>query len=558
MTASRKPLFPNRHVLIGLLTLTSFALPAQEVKLVVQITVDGLRGDLLNRYESNLSDGGFKRLMNRGLVYTQAYYEHANTETIVGHSTLATGAQPRDHGMVANLWFDPVTGQPQYNVEDPDFPLLPTREEKENSAQVDPSQAAATSDGRSPATLLSTTFADELSLHTAGKAKIFAVSGKDRGAVPMAGQAGKAFWFNVQSGHFCSSRYYYETYPEWVENWNAQQPAHAYAGKSWELLLDPEVYLLKDRDDRPYETDLGGFGRTFPHPYGNPGEKLFTTLLMISPAGDALTASFTTSLLTAEQLGRDSVTDYLSVSFSGVDATNHFFGPSSLENEDQVLQLDRVLEEFFDFLDGEIGLEHVLIVLSADHGMAEMPEEMEERGMQVSRETTDTLKEALNTFAHDRYGKEELVSQVFRPYVYLNGEAIQSAGLDRAEVAQALATHLQSRTEIAHALPFPPAPGITENPVIKQLINNYHPERSGDIHFVQHPYWFTYEKGHIAVMHGTPWNYDTYVPILLTGPGIPIGTITQQVQPAQIVATLSTLLGIKPPSHAHREPLPFK
>ena len=118
-----------------------------QVKLVLQITVDGFRGDLLNRYGDRFGKGGFRYLAEKGAVFANAHYSHANTETIVGHSTLATGAYPSMHGMVGNVWFDRETGELSYNIEDPDHPLLASRKEKVEAAQLDPSQKVSRTGG---------------------------------------------------------------------------------------------------------------------------------------------------------------------------------------------------------------------------------------------------------------------------------------------------------------------------------------------------------------------------------------------------------------------------
>ena len=197
---------------------------ADTPRLVLQITVDQLRGDFITRYEKRLGAGGFRYLLDNGVYYTNAHYQHANTETIVGHASLATGTVPAAHGMVGNIWFDRELGRQVYNIEDPDYHLLSADADVDSSTEIDPTQRAAKADGRSPNAILSSTFGDELSLHFGGKSKVFGVSVKDRGAVAMAGHAGKAFWFSKAGGAFVTSSYYYDRYPEWVmkspRNWS--------------------------------------------------------------------------------------------------------------------------------------------------------------------------------------------------------------------------------------------------------------------------------------------------------------------------------------------------
>ena len=192
-----------------------------DIKLVLQLTVDGLRADLISRSSRQFGEGGFRYLLDNGAVFTNAHYQHANTETIVGHATLATGAQPSVHGMTGNVWYDAGAGELAYNIEDPDSPILVVREEQQSGDQVDPAQKLSRTQGRSPKTLLAETLADKLLAYTAGKARVFGISGKDRGAVSMAGHVGKAFWYSTDTGDYVTSSYYYSTYPNWVAKWNA-------------------------------------------------------------------------------------------------------------------------------------------------------------------------------------------------------------------------------------------------------------------------------------------------------------------------------------------------
>ena len=527
-----------------------------DIRLVLQLTVDGLRADLLSRYSDRFGEGGFRLLKNNGTIFANAHYQHANTETIVGHATLATGAHPSMHGMTGNVWFDAEAKELAYNIEDAEAPILKVREKEMTGAQVDPAQNLARSNGRSPRALLAETFSDKLISYTGRRAKVFGVSAKDRGAVALAGKHGKAFWMSTDSGDFVTSEYYYKSYPQWVADWNAQRKADAVTGKSWELLNARDSYLLAHQDDRPYETDLRGYGRTFPHPFGDASNKLLYTKVVVSPVGDQLTSDFAKTLLVSEELGQDKVTDYLSVSFSGIDAVNHFFGPSSLENEDMVLQLDRTLADLLQFIEDKVGMQHVLIVLSADHGMAEIPEYMAEQGMDTGRLTTDVVKNLASKAAQDLYGLENLIKFYYRPFVYLDQEVLAANELDRQKVASAIAIQLTEQTGIHLAI----TPGEVEtapaSPLLTRVANNIHPVRSGDIYVVQDPYWFNFDKGPIAAMHGSPWSYDTHVPVIFAGAGIPSQIIYRQIQPTDVAPTLSALLGMSAPASAQGTVLP--
>ena len=538
-----------------MLTLPTSALAASTApKLILQITVDALRGDLPNRYYDRLGKDGFRYLLEKGTVYSDAHHAHANTETIVGHTTLATGAHPAVHGMVGNVWFDRTENRTMYNIEDARYRLLTAGAGVDKDAEIDSTQKAAKSDGRSPSAIMVTTTGDELAINTAGQAKIFAVSIKDRGAVSMAGHAGKAFWFSKASAEFVTSNYYYDAYPAWVDEWNAKKLAAAYSGKSWDLLNDKGTYLFGDADDKEWETDLAGFGRTFPHEFGEASGKYFTTFLTVSPAGDELTLDFAKALIINEKLGADKVPDFLGVSFSSTDYVGHIFGPSSLETEDNILHLDHTLADLFAFVDKHVGLKNTLIVLSADHGGPEVPGYLNELGIDAGYSMPENWdKEPAFMALKKKFGiDKELISSYNHPYVYLNHEVIREHKLDLSEVEQAVADKLLQFEGIAQAVTTSALRqgNLPDTPLNQAILNNFNPNRSGDIYVVFKPHWFIndFDGLEVAATHGSPWRYDTYVPIVFAGMRIPAQHIERRVLTVDIAPTLAAFLGIKPPS----------
>jgi predicted AlkP superfamily pyrophosphatase or phosphodiesterase len=523
-------------------------------RLILQITVDQLRGDMPRRYYDRLGDGGFRYLMEQGTVYLDAHHRHANTETIVGHATLATGADPSAHGMVGNVWLDRGSGELVYNVEDANYPLLSEGAGVNKATEIDPTQRAARTDGRSPLAILVSTFGDELALFYGSKSKVFAVSVKDRGAISMAGHSGKAFWFSKQSGQFVTSRFYYKLAPDWVIEWNRRKPANQFAGKSWKLLNDKSTYVYGDMDDRPFETALPGYGRTFPHAFGDADGKLFTTLLTVSPAGDALTLDFAKTLIQKEELGTDDVPDYLSVSFSSTDYVGHLFGPSSLESEDNILRLDRALADLFRFVDETVGLENTIVVLSADHGGSEAPGYLTQLGFDVDYvHPKEWDKAGAIESLKQQFGLgDELITEYYHPYVYLNRKLIREKGLDQAEVENKVAEELTRFDGVALAVPSTSLRSgqVPDTRIIKSILRNYSPKRSGDIFVVFEPNRIVndFEGLTVATTHGSPWRYDTYVPIIFAGADIPAQRISRSVETVDIAPTLSLVVGAKPPS----------
>jgi len=402
--------------------------------------------------------------------------------------------------------------------------------------------------------ILAPAFADGLAAYYGGRSKIFAVSGKDRSAVAMSGHSGKAFWYSTNNGDFITSRYYYEAYPDWVNEWNQQRKAEQFAGTEWALSADKASYMLAEQDNRPYEADLKGYGRTFPHRFGEAGSKLLYTQLLVSSVGDQLLLDFAKALINGEQLGQDAAPDFLSVSFSSVDAVNHFFGPSSLENEEVVRVLDQTLADLLKFVDETVGLEQTLIVLSADHGAADMPEYMTGLGYKAGRLDPEGIVRTANQ-AGQKLGIDEVVRYFFRPYMYLNGEKIEAAKLDHAQVTQTIAMALTDYEGINLAVPTESMAVQQGNPLLEQVRRNHHVTRSGDIYVIQDPYWFLFDEGPIASMHGSPWRYDTHVPIIFSGPTIDAQRVHRLVHPVDVAPTMSAFLGMTPPASAQGSPL---
>lgn len=548
----------------ALLVSTSQGVYAQQTppKLVLQLTVDGLRADLLQRYKHNFGEGGFRYLMDEGSNFTNAHYQHGNTETIVGHVSLATGAPPAVHGMVGNVWYDRTLERLVYNVEDADYHMLSSGAGVDKSTEIDPTQKTAKQDGRSPSPILSTTFSDELAVASNGASKIFSVSVKDRGAISLAGHSGKAFWFSKAQGEFTTSNYYYDEFPNWVMRWNEKKLTENYSGKRWELSLPREEYTLKELDDK-HKVDLAGFARTFPHPYGPSSFKYFSTMLTLSPAGDELTGDFAKTLMLQEKLGTSDFTDYLAVSFSSNDYVVHMYGPDSLETEDNLIRLDRTIAKLLESVDQSVGLENTLIVLSADHGVPEASPIANRLGLRsanyfnVDKLLSDKVLARLNK----EFGLgKEAVRLYAQPYLYLDHDVIAKAGVKLSDVQSVLADEVSKIKGVAYAVTSDDVKNnrLPDTRVMELVKNNYHPQRSGDIYLVFTPRSYVNDMDGltIASTHGSPWRYDTHVPVIFAGHTIESSTISREITPYDIAPTLSNLLGITQPSGATGKVLP--
>ena len=391
---------------------------------------------------------------------------------------------------------------------------------------------------------------------------MFSVSIKDRGAILPGGHTGKAFWYSKSKGAFESSTYYYDEYPDWVKQWNTQKLADKYKDTSWELLHDVSTYLFGEDDDRPFEVDMFGLGTTFPH-HVKGDSKYFYASLIATPFGDELTADFAKTLIKEEKLGQGTQTDFMAISFSVTDYIGHLFGPSSLEAEDNVLRVDRLLADLFEFIDQQVGLDQTLIVVSADHGMSEAPEYMQSLGFEVGRLTSETIiKGTIKNALEARLGVSGDVIRLYEhPYLYLNEEEIRKTKYSVAEIGSAVAEEIiripgmigaVTRTDLIKG-------SFAPTPVNIKILNNFHLKRSGHVHVIADQFWYFYYEmettTHIAAIHCSPWSYDTFVPLFFAGYSIPSQQIARPVTPYDIAATIANLLEIKPPSGSVGVPL---
>ena len=530
----------------------------QKPKLILQITVDQLRGDLPDKFMKNMGEGGFRWLKKNGLWYKNAHYTYTNTETAVGHTTLATGSTPNIHGMISNIWYDRVKKRPVYNIEDGRYPLLSKHAGVDKHTEVDTTQALASTDGRSPAHIAVSTFSDELSLLSNGRSKIFSVSVKDRGAVIMAGHHGKAFWFSKTSGEFITSSFYYDKYPKWVKKFNDKKLADGYSGTSWTLMYDKSKYMFGDSDDNPWEEDYANFGRVFPHIYGDTKNKNFNNFLTFSPAGDELTLDFAKDIIDNEKMGQHDVTDYLAISFSSTDYVGHIFGPSSLEAEDNMLRLDKTLASLFEYVDKRVGLENTLIVLSSDHGAPEAPGYLKKLGIEAKWiSPLEWDKSIMFKKLEKKFGVgEALFEAIVFPYIYLDHTLIAEKGLNLGTVQEEVAKEMMNLDGIALMVTSTQMQNntIPDTYLYRAALKNFYAKRSGDILILFKAHYFANDVKSGMIMasnHGGPWTYDTFVPIIFAGNGIKGKQIYSPVKPNDIAPTLSAIVNAKSPSGAN-------
>lgn len=502
---------------------------AARPRILVFVSVDQMRFDYLIRF-GPLFQGGFKRFLEQGAVFTNARYRHANTETGPGHSLLLTGRHARDTGIVANEWYDRLAGEVNV-VDDPVGRPLPG-----------PLGRAA-----SPVTTFGVTIGDLLK-KVSPASRVVGVSMKDRSAVLMAGRrADAAYWYAPENGRFGSSTYYMSELPAWLRAWNAAGHVDGLRGAAWTRLL-PDVTpyeRLAGPDDVRGEWD--DRDTVFPHRIrGNPPEEAFYDDIRRTPYADALTLDVALGAMNAHELGRDDATDVLAVGFSATDSIGHTYGADSQEQMDQLLRLDRVLGRLMDEAEARAGRGRVLFGLSADHGAMPLVEVLRQRGVPARRVHPDELlrpvQQALQAGFPNGQG---LLAYYLDPNFYLDLDAIQRQGLRRADVEATVIRALLETGVVdrvyTHADLMGDAPG--NDPDFVLFRNSFFAPRSPHlmVHLKPNIYMARYPGGS---GHGTAHEYDRHVPVAFLGPGVRPGRPDTACGPQDIAPTLARLLGL--------------
>ncbi len=520
------------------------SLGRRQPRLVVLIAIDQFRYDYLERFRDLFGSSGFNRLVGRGANFTNARYSHAPTYTAPGHAVISTGAQPSTTGIVGNAWYDRESGQLVTSVSDSKTRLL----------------GAGPRSSASPSRLLTDTIGDELRLSNNCKSRVVSISIKDRAAILLGGKlANGAFWFDEASGRFVSSDYYFESLPDWVQEFNRTKPADKFFNTPWRKLLPDGAYARSTSDDEPYEIPGEGDTRTFPHDLrrglNSPGPKYYRALLD-SPYGNSLVLDFARAAVTAERLGMRAYPDLLTVGLSSNDFVGHAFGPYSQEVEDITVRTDRMISEFLSFLDRRVGLDRYSVVLTADHGVSPAPEFAAQHKLNGRRIPLQQIRDAMDQALRKRLGEGGWIAAIEGGSIYLNRALLAQKGLEASTVAAIAGEAALTVPGIARY--FTPASlqadHLASDFVASAVANGFHPARSGDLILVMEP--FTQQlSSTTGTSHGSPYSYDSHVPLILCGPGIRAGRFTRPCGPIDIAPTLAVILNIESPAAATGQPL---
>ena len=511
--------------------------------LVVGIVVDQMRQDYIMRYWDLFGEGGFKRLVKNGYSFANAHYDYFPTYTGAGHANISTGASPSVNGIVANDWYEKYTDTKVYCASDPTVKSV---------------GGEGVAGQMSPRRMLSSTVGDQLKLGSNDQSKVFGVSLKDRGAILSAGHmANAAYWYDGATGNFITSTYYMDELPKWVNSFNKRKLWDKYLDQIWKPIIDMSKLLkVSSPDDNPYENVAKGMSKpTFPYDLKKLRKEYGPELITSVPWGNDIVLDFAQSLISEEKLGKQSATDLIFISLSTPDYMGHAYGPRAVEIADMYVRLDRALADFISKLESQVGNDNFLMFLTADHAAADNPKLLNDKKMPAGLFSQNMVNIDLRGYLENAFGVD-LIDVFKNMQIYLKDDVLAEKGLQKSVVTDSIIQFLQNKEGVLRVFPASMLAqyNITDDLMMKYQ-RGYFPQRCGDIYIVPQSGWlemFWQTKG---TTHGSPYSYDTHVPMLFYGKNVTSGNNFDYVSVSQIAPTLSALLGITPPSGSFAEPL---
>jgi predicted AlkP superfamily pyrophosphatase or phosphodiesterase len=509
--------------------------------LVVGIVVDQMRYEYLYKYADRYSNNGLKRLIREGMNCQDNHYNYAPTVTAAGHASVYTGTVPAVHGIVGNEWTDVATGKKVYCTDDSTVSTVGT---------------TGKTGFMSPKNMWTSTITDQLKLAQNFKSKTIAIALKDRGAIlPGGHSADGAYWYDSKEGRWITSSFYMQSLPKWVQAFNAEQRAQKYTKAGWNTLYPIQTYTISGPDDSPYESKMAGeTAPVFPHTLqgGNPLEFIRT-----SPYGNTLTKDFAIQAMTEEKLGKNGTTDFLAVSFSSTDYVGHSFGPQSVELEDTYLRLDQDIAEILTYLDKNYGKDQVLVFLTADHAVAEIPGYLNSHKMPGGVFDRVKAMADIKKVTQEAFGQSDLIIGEDNSQLYFNKLALAKMNIDRAKLIQVVKQSLKKQVGFQELIDLQNIEGLTLNNLYADLIRNgYNPDRSGDVMILLKPQWFMGSK--TGTTHSTLYAYDTHVPLVFYGWKVKPSEVTERTSISDISTSLANWLHCMEPSGSIGRIIPLK
>ncbi|HYN07423.1 MAG TPA: alkaline phosphatase family protein [Vicinamibacterales bacterium] len=502
---------------------------ADPPRLVVLVVVDQFRADYPQMYGQQWKHG-LRRLFDRGAVFRHAAYQYGGSVTCPGHSTIGTGTLPFVHGMISNNWYDRATRRTILCSSDP-------------QATAVPFGGGRGVERHGPMSLMAPTFADELRRQAKRQPNIVSISLKPRASIGLGGHGGPGtmiIWEEDNGTWSTSDRFTKTPWPE-VDRFVTDHPIAKSYGQTWTKLLPEPAYL--HADDAPGENTPIPWDRTFPHALESPSgraDNLFVNAWERSPWSDEYLADLAIDLIDKLKLGSQPGTDMLAVSFSALDGVGHEYGPRSHEVQDLLARLDVTIGRLLAAIERAAGTNYVL-AFSADHGVATIPEQVE--GRKAGRLTSNAIRQAAETAIAKVLESGSHVATLVESHLSLTPgtfDRLRAKPGAVESVKQAIAAVpgvglVYSAAELT-------SPAATDDPMLRAWRLSYYPGRGGDFVVSPLPNFLARAAG---TTHGTPYDYDVRVPVLLFGARIRTGQYDQAASPVDIAPTLASFTGVR-------------
>lgn len=502
-------------------------IPSEKPKLVVGIVVDHLRADYYYRYSHLLSDGGFKRLMNQGTYCKNSKFSYLYSQKGPDHASIFTGTPPANHGIVSNGWYGRLSGELEFAKEDSETKLVGI-ESKEK--------------GSSPRKMLASTIGDEIKLFNT-HSRVVGVALNCESAMFSAGHAADgAYWMDDLSGKFISSTYYQDTLYNWVNEFNNKNFADFYLNRVWTPF---------DGENKPTVSDkiLGkvGLNNEFFYDLNKEKRERGYKAIRFTPFGNMLVKDFAISAIINENLGKDDDSDFLAVTFSCLDEKHRELSPFAPEMIDNFIRLDREIEHFLSFLDEQIGMENVLLFLTADQSANYTPENLKEQNIPNGYFSSYNAIALLKSYFNILYGQGEWILGYDSQQIYLNHQLIEDSKLSIRDLQVKAAEFLIQFTGVATTTP---ATNLVNSNfthgVLQKVQRSFNQKRSGDVMITLESGWMHKikdEKDRIA-----QYSYTNQVPLFWYGWKVKRSTISRSILIEDIVPTISSFLNIASPT----------
>jgi len=512
-------------------------IPPEKPRLIVGITVSGMRYDYLSVYWNKFGEGGFKKMATNGANCKNARYSYLITEPSVGFASIATGSRPSEHGVVSDYWYQRTDNTVVGSLDDPEQTAVG------GSYGTGP---------YSPHALHSRTLSDEMRVNSRFKSRSIGISMDPQAAVMMAGHtANAAYWLDPARAAWISNTYYMDSLPGWVDTFNTKNYRDLYLERSWQTLRPIAEYEESMLDNNAFETGFNG-QITFPYDLerlssqGRDGKDY--SLLMTTPWGNTFTKDMAIAAIVNEGLGKQGATDIIHIGFNATRYLADRFSTWSVETQDAYLRLDQDLAHLLTFLDEQLGMENVLVYLTAENAMAVDPRYLSESRIPSGYFNYRTSVSLLRSYLNAIYGRGEWVTFYYAQQIYLNHQLIEDSNLSLREVQDQVARFMVQMAGVTHAVQsYVLQQNYFTDGVLHRIQNSYYQKRSGDVILYLTPGWVEHSNVEGAI---SEFRYSPHVPLIFYGWKINRVSIPYRVSPSDVATSVASFMELSMPDNA--------